>query len=205
MSVTSFVDSVGLRSALCAARLPRRPGLHVRRVLTLALGIGATTAIFSVVYSVLIKPLPYPNSDELVRIRHSAAAINTNDLSAASTMYLTYRKENRTFAEIGVWSDGGGDADHCGEPERVRSLRVTYGTLQALGVQPMRGRWFTRAGARTRGGRARSRHSLVMRSGRGGSAATQRCSGASSSIEFGASFASRGWRHHAGRASDSWT
>ena len=72
MSIIGFVDSVGrdLRHALRA--LPRRPGFTVAAVLTLALGIGATTAIFSVVYSVLFKPLPYPNSDELVRIRHSA-------------------------------------------------------------------------------------------------------------------------------------
>ena len=70
-------------------------------MLTLALGIGATTAIFSVVYSVLIKPLPYPNADELVRIRHSAPGINIDDLPSEPSMYLTYRDENRTFAEIG--------------------------------------------------------------------------------------------------------
>ena len=107
MSVTSFVDSVGLDVRHALRTLPRRPAFTFAAILTLALGIGATTAIFSVVYSVLIKPLPYPSSGELVRIRHSAAAINTNDLSAASSMYLTYRKENRAFAEIGFWNDGG--------------------------------------------------------------------------------------------------
>ena len=80
MNIIGFVDSVGrdLRHALRS--LPRRPAFTFAAVLTLALGIGATTAIFSVVYSVLIKPLPYPNADELVRIRHSAAGISSSDL-----------------------------------------------------------------------------------------------------------------------------
>ena len=74
MSVIDFFDSVGrdLRHALRGLR--RRPAFTLATVLTLALGIGATTAIFSVVYSVLIKPLPYPNADELVRIRHTATS-----------------------------------------------------------------------------------------------------------------------------------
>jgi predicted permease len=80
-----------------------------------------------------------------VRIRHSAAALNTNDLTAASSMYLTYRKENRTFADIGFFSNGGETLTSPDGTERVRSLRVTYGVLQALGVQPLRGRWFTEA------------------------------------------------------------
>jgi predicted permease len=145
LNIIGFIDSVGrdLRRAL--RTLPRRPAFTFAAVLTLALGIGAATAIFSVVYSVLIKPLPYPHSSELVRIRHSAAALNTNDLASAPSMYLTYRKENRTFADIGVWSNGGETLTSPDGTERVRSLRVTYGVLQALGVQPLRGRWFTEA------------------------------------------------------------
>ena len=100
------------RSALRAARLARRPAFTFAAVLTLALGIGATTAIFSVVYSVLIKPLPYPNADELVRIRHSARGqFDIADLSSTPTMYFTYRDENRTLRSIGLWQDGGSDAD----------------------------------------------------------------------------------------------
>ncbi len=145
MSVIGFVDSVGrdLRHAL--RTLPRRPTFTFAAMLTLALGIGATTAIFSVVYSVLIKPLPYPNSDELVRIRHNAAALNTDDLGSSPTMYFTYRDENRTLAEIGFWANGGETLTRTDGTERVRSLRVTHGVLQALGVQPQRGRWFTEA------------------------------------------------------------
>jgi putative ABC transport system permease protein len=145
MSITSFVDSIGrdFRHALRA--LPRRPSFTVAAVLTLALGIGATTAIFSVVYSVLLKPLPYPSSDELVRIRHPAAALDTADLQSQPSLYFTYRDENRTLAEIGFWGDGGETVTRVDGTDRVRSLRLTHGLLQAIGVQPARGRWFTEA------------------------------------------------------------
>ena len=143
--MSMIFDSLGgdLRRALRALR--HRPTFTFATTLTLALGIGATTAIFSVVYSVLIKPLPYPNADELVRIRHSSATMNVDDLTTSTTMYLTYRDENRTFAHFGVWQESGQTLIDRGEPERLRSLRVTHGLLQALGVQPTSGRWFTEA------------------------------------------------------------
>ena len=142
MNINGFVESVGrdLRHTLRA--LPRRPAFTFAAVFTLALGIGATTAIFSVVYSVLLKPLPYPNSGELVRIRHSAT-VSADDLGSSTSQYFTYRAENRTFAEIGMWSDGGETLGRADGTDRVRSLRATHGLLQALGVQPARGRWFT--------------------------------------------------------------
>jgi predicted permease len=145
MTIAGFFDSVSrdLRHALRV--LPRRPAFTVAAVLTLALGIGATTAIFSVVYSVLIKPLPYPNAEELVRIRHSAPGLNVADIFASTNMRVTYWQENRTLAAIGLWQEDSATLTDRGEAERVRALRVTDGTLQALGVQPMRGRWFTEA------------------------------------------------------------
>src|SRR5258706_2462894 len=97
MSIIGFLDSVGrdLRHAFRA--LLRRPAFTFAAVLTLALRIGATTAIFSVVYSVLIKPLPYPHADELVRLHHSAGGqLGGADFEA--TMDFTYPDENRTFA-----------------------------------------------------------------------------------------------------------
>ncbi len=142
MSLELF-DSVGrdLRYALRGLR--RRPAFTAAAVLTLALGIGATTAIFSVVYSVLIKPLPYPDADRLVRIRHPQGAAHSGQ--ASSNMYLTYRQENRTFAEVGLWQEDSATLTDRGRAERVRALRVTDGTLQALGVRPLLGRWFTAA------------------------------------------------------------
>ena len=146
--ISSFFDSVGrdLRHALRGLR--RRPAFTLVTVLTLALGVAATTAIFSVVYSVLIKPLSYPNSDELVRIRHTATSgVNLGEVSSstAPSMYVTYRRENRTFAEIGLWWELGVTITGLGDPERLRALVVADGTLQALGVQPMLGRGFTEA------------------------------------------------------------
>ena len=141
----SVLDTVGREVKLALRGLRRRRTFTVAAVLTLALGIGATTAIFSVVYSVLIKPLAYPNAHELVRIRHPAPGIDAEDVQASSNMYLTYRQENRTFADVGLWQPLDATLTIGGEPQRVRALFVSDGTLQALGVQPTRGRWFTAA------------------------------------------------------------
>src|SRR5262245_17508484 len=86
VSISNLVDSFArdLRHAL--RMLPRRPSFTFAAILTLALGIGATTAIFSVVYSVLLKPLSYPHPEELVRIRHNASALGTGDLGNAVSM-----------------------------------------------------------------------------------------------------------------------
>src|SRR5688572_14077567 len=142
MSIIGFVDSVARDLRYALRGLARRPAFTFAAVVTLAVGIGATTAIFSVVYSVLIKPLPYPNSDELVRIRHIGTR---GDMAATSIQYLTYRSENGTFADIGVWREDSATLTDRGQPDRVRALSVSHGTLQALGVQPLRGRWFTEA------------------------------------------------------------
>jgi putative ABC transport system permease protein len=145
MNIIGLVDSIGrdLRFALRA--LLRRPTFTLAAVFTLALGIGATTAIFSVVYSVLIKPLPYPNAEELVRIRHVAPGLNFADMPASPTQYFTYRDENRTFAALGLWQEDGQTLTDPGEPERLRTVRVTHGVLQALAVRPLLGRWFIEA------------------------------------------------------------
>jgi predicted permease len=141
MSIMTFFDSVSRDLRYALRSLARRPAFTFAAAVTLALGIGATTAIFSVVYSVLIKPLPYPNADELVQIRYSAEGYP--DLPSPPSLYFTYRDENRTFASIGLWQRGGITLTGLGEPERVNALRVTDGVLQALGVQPARGRTFT--------------------------------------------------------------
>ncbi len=145
MTIIGFVDSFGRDVRYALRALLRRPTFTFVAGLTLALGIGATTAILSVVYSVLIKPLPYPNPDELVRIRHPAPGVNLDDIGASSNMYLTYQQENRTFANIGLWQEADATLGDRGGSERVRALRVTAGTLQALDVRPLIGRWFTDA------------------------------------------------------------
>ena len=97
MNIFGFLDSVGRDLRYALRGLARRPTFTFAAVLTLALGIGATTAIFSVVYSVLIKPLSYPDSR---RARADPARRRSRRYCPAhGTMYFTYRAENRTFAE----------------------------------------------------------------------------------------------------------
>ena len=103
MSVIGFVDSIARDVRYALRGLSRRPTFTLVAIVTLAIGIGATTAIFSVVYSVLIKPLPYPSSEELVSVRHVG---DRGDIAATRSMYFTYRAENRAVANIGIWQGG---------------------------------------------------------------------------------------------------
>ena len=128
-------------------RLEQAPMFTAIALVTLALGIGANTAIFSVVNSVMLKPLAYPQAESLVGVWHTAPGITGigDNINCSPTMYFTYREENRSFQDIGLWQSGGASITGIGDPEQVRALTVTYGTLQALGVQPMLGRWFSQA------------------------------------------------------------
>jgi len=123
------------------------PGFTAIALLTLAIGIGANTAIFSVVNSVLIRPLRYPESGRLVAVWQVAPSVPnfTGNLNCAPTMYFTYREQNRTFEKFGLWSTGGASVTGAGDPEQLHAVFVTYGVLDALGVQPAVGRSFTEA------------------------------------------------------------
>jgi len=112
-------------------------------VVTLALGIGANTAIFSVIEGVLLKPLPYPNSQDLISVNHSAPGVNLTDAGAAPFLYFTYREEGRTFQDIGAWQNDTDSVTGLAEPEEVRTVHVTDGLLPLLGAQPILGRSFS--------------------------------------------------------------
>lgn len=135
-------------------RLARTPGFTLVAVLTLALGIGANTAIFTVVNSVLLKPLPYPQAEALAGIWHLAPGISgiNGNINCSPTMYYTYREQSQTFQYFGIWSNGGATITGLAEPEQVRALFMTQGVLDALGVQPVLGRWFSEAEALQSGG-----------------------------------------------------
>jgi putative ABC transport system permease protein len=143
MKIKDFAYWLGRDVRHALRRLAARPAFTVTAVLTLAVGIGATTAIFSVVNAVLIKPLAYPNADELVSLQHTTRRLGADELLVSPTMYFTYRDEATTFQQIGLWEAFGQSITGIGEPEQARALFVTHGTLQALGVQPMLGRWFS--------------------------------------------------------------
>ncbi len=129
-----------------AARVLRtQPGFAAAAVVTLALGIGATTAIFSVVNSVIIHPLPYPDSDALVSIVHT---VNGEDEAYfGDAIYTTYTEQNRTFDSFGVWSPYAGTATVTGKgnPEEVQVLALSHGLLTTLGVRAEIGRGFSAA------------------------------------------------------------
>ncbi len=123
----------------------REPMFAMTAILTLALGVGATTAIFSVVNGVLIKPLPYPDADRLVGISHVAPGMGFDEAVGMSpSMLFTYGEESRVFQAIGGWSPGAATVTGLAEPERARVLMITYGLLQAMDVAPLLGRWVSR-------------------------------------------------------------
>ena len=113
-------------------------------VLMLAIGIGANTAIFSVIEAVLLKPLPYPRSHELVTLDHAAPGVNLPSAGAAPFQYFTYREDGRVFQDVGLWNTGTVSVTGLAEPEEAPALLVTEGILTMLGVQPMLGRVFTK-------------------------------------------------------------
>jgi predicted permease len=130
-----------------AARgLLRSASFTIIAVATLAIGIGATTAVFSVVDGVLLKPLPYPQSDRLVALWHDAPGAPgltavAGGLPMSLSMLVTYREHNRSFDNVGLWSVAVGNVTGRGEPEQIDRALVTGQTLAAFGVPPLLGRW----------------------------------------------------------------
>jgi putative ABC transport system permease protein len=125
--------------------LGRSPAFTATAVLTLALGIGATTAIFSVVHGVLLKPLPFAEPERLVEIGHEAPGLSMDEVAQSPALYFTYRDEGETFADSGMWSGDVVTVTGKAEPEELPALRVTDGTLPLLGVRPQLGRLFSTA------------------------------------------------------------
>jgi putative ABC transport system permease protein len=121
-------------------RLLQLPVFTTVAVLTLAIGIGANAAIFSVVDGVLLKPLPYPQADELVVLDHSAPGINLKSTGAAPFLYYTYREDGRLFEDVAMWTSDTESVTGVAEPEEVRSIIVTDGLLPMLGARPALGR-----------------------------------------------------------------
>ena len=125
-------------------RLGRTPVFTFLTLITLAVGIGATTLIFSVVDGVLLRPLPYPHSERLIGVWHKAPGIGIPSLNMAPFLYFTDRDQSRTLEDIGIYNGDSLSVTGAGEPEHVQGLDVTDGTLPLLGVKPALGRLFTR-------------------------------------------------------------
>ena len=135
--------SQDLRYALRMLR--KQPTFTLAAVLTLALGIGAFTAIFSLVNSIVLKPLPYPRAEQLISLQHTAPGAEgmgnlASDLRLSASMYFTYAEQNRTFSSLGIWYAARSTITGAGDPEEVRSVRLSDGVFQTLGVPPLVGR-----------------------------------------------------------------
>src|SRR5262245_12473691 len=136
-----------------ARRLARNPGFTATALLTLALGIGSTSAIFTVLDCVLLRPLPYPDSERLVAVVHTAPGINLKYLKMAPSLYFTYLEESRVFERIALWNGNRATVTGLAEAEEVPSLFVTHEFLDVLQVHPAIGRGFTSADAEPGGSR----------------------------------------------------
>jgi putative ABC transport system permease protein len=123
--------------------LRRRPGFALAAVLTLAVGVGSTTAIFSAADCVLLRPLPYAEVERVVTLWETQESSGERK-EVASGNFLDWRERQRSFAAIGLAEPSGYDLTGDGPPEPLDAWRVSEGFLEALGARPMLGRGFSR-------------------------------------------------------------
>jgi hypothetical protein len=156
MNTVAFLDTLARDARYTLRALRHNPAFTVVALLTLAIGIGANTAVFSVVNSVLLNPLRYPKAEQLVAIRQEAPgaaglASFSKGLPLSTSMYFTYTEQNRSFQAMGVWVTNTANVTGLAEPEQARVVTVSDGLLQALGVPPAAGRWLSPADQVPRG------------------------------------------------------
>ena len=120
--------------------LAKNPGFAVVAILTLALGIGASTAIFSVVDAVLLRPLPYPNPQRIVTVWEQEA--NGHRTRLADPNFLDFRSQNNTLAGLATFSSGPDSVSGGSEPVRMDIGLVSQDFFKVMGVEPFRGREF---------------------------------------------------------------
>jgi hypothetical protein len=148
MTTAGFVDSLARDARQAVRGLRRSPLFTLVALLTLAIGIGATTAVFSVLDGVLLKPLPYPDPERLVAVWHDAPGAGgladvDRGLALSPSMMVTYRDQGRSFEKIGLWGPVLASVTGLGEPEQLPAANVTGQLLPAFGVPPLLGRWIT--------------------------------------------------------------
>jgi putative ABC transport system permease protein len=143
----NVIDNLSRDARYALRMIWSKRSFSVPALLTLALGIGANIAIFSVVDAVLIRSLPYAEPEKLVGVSNSAVFSGEviNDWPLSLDMYAAYNEQARSFADFGVWMPGTAAITGAGDPEQVATVSMTHGVLSALGVQPYLGRWFSSA------------------------------------------------------------
>lgn len=125
-----------------ARRLARAPGFTSVSVVTLALGIGSTAAILSVVYGVLLRPLPYDDSDDLVVVWHASEGLGYDRIRMTSGMFLAIEEDQTVFEQFGAWTPGSVTVTGLADPESLDIISVSGGVFPALRVRAEAGRMF---------------------------------------------------------------
>src|SRR5882762_2675768 len=124
-----------------ARMLLKNPGITFVVILALALGIGANTAIFSVVNSVLLRPLPYEQADRLVFLNETSKTMD--EVSISYPNFTDWRNQNHVFEKIGVYNRNSYNLTGSGDPERILTCQASADLFSALRVQAAIGRVFT--------------------------------------------------------------
>lgn len=138
-SIERFVQDIRYTGRL----LRKNPGFAAVAIFTLAIGIGANTAIFSVMDAVLLRPLPYPDSNRLIRIWQNEPRMGEGHLGAAPPEFTAYRDRTRAFSSVAGYQPDSFDLTNEGEPEHISGYRATASLFLTLGVQPLIGHTFS--------------------------------------------------------------
>src|SRR5206468_12048989 len=141
--VAPWFEATAKEIGFAARRLVRAPAFTLAAVSTLALAIAANVAIFAVVEGIVLKPLPYPDSDRLIELQHGAERLNVpSGIGMTRGLYYHYTERARTLAGIAVYDTEPMTLTGGGEPERIRVTQATPSLASVLRVTPAIGRWF---------------------------------------------------------------
>jgi putative ABC transport system permease protein len=137
------MDSLLRDFKFSARSLLKRPALSIVAIVTLAIGIGANSAIFSTINALLLKPLPFPDPDRIVALwdKVPSRGVERNEVTVAN--YLDWRAQNKTFEQLGIYRWWSTNLTGSDSPERVQGFLVTPNFLDIVGVKPMLGRGFS--------------------------------------------------------------
>src|SRR5215510_6412909 len=122
--------------------LLKQPGFTLVAVLTLAIGIGANTAIFSLVNSILLRPLPFRDPDRVVRLIQASPKLGLATWGVSQADFAAYREQNRSFESVALYNSTAINLTGAGEPERLPMTIVTADFFKVFGVNPTLGRTF---------------------------------------------------------------
>ncbi len=147
MDIIGWIETTGQNLRYAARMLRRSPGFTLVAVLTLALGIGANVAIFTVVHAVLLQPLPFPHPEQLVRVYDDIRTSNTHDVGMSVPELWDLRDHSGVFQDISVLFPADANLTGGDHPERIEFLGTSPNYFTLLGARPQLGRVFSAADA----------------------------------------------------------